>query len=335
MIKLNRAHRVGVVLTGLALALAACSSEGGAQQASDDSDSADANDAVAAESSGLTVAMITHEAPGDSFWDKVRAGAEAAAQRHGIDLRYSNDDEASGQATLIQNAVDSNVDGIAVTLAAPGPVAPAVQAALDAGIPVVAFNQGIDDWEEVGAMMYFGSDETLAGRTVGERLTEANANKALCVIMEQGSIALESRCAGVKETFSNTENINVDGTDMPGLQAALTAKLQQDAEIDYVVTLGAPFALAALDSIEEAGSSAQVVTFDLNADAANAIQDGSIVFSVDQQPYVQGYLAVSSLWLNLTNGNDIGGGQAVLTGPSFVDESNIAEIAQYAANNTR
>jgi hypothetical protein len=44
---------------------------------------------------------------------------------------------------------------------------------------------------------------------------------------------------------------------------------------------------------------------------------------------------VDSLWLQLTNGNDIGGGKPVLTGPSFVDATNIDKIAGYAANNTR
>jgi simple sugar transport system substrate-binding protein len=46
-------------------------------------------------------------------------------------------------------------------------------------------------------------------------------------------------------------------------------------------------------------------------------------------------MAVTSLWLNLTNGNDIGGGKPVLTGPSYVDKSNIDKIAGYAQNNTR
>ena len=78
-----------------------------------------------------------------------------------------------------------------------------------------------------------------------------------------------------------------------------------------------------------------VATFDLNADVAQQIQDGGILLSVDQQPYVQGYMAVTSLWLNLTNGNDIGGGGPVLTGPSVVDQSNIDVILPYAQNNTR
>ena len=84
-----------------------------------------------------------------------------------------------------------------------------------------------------------------------------------------------------------------------------------------------------------AGTHAKIVTFDLSPDVVQAIKDKKIEFSVDQQPYLQGYLAVDSLWLYLTNGNEIGGGKPVLTGPAFVDSSNIDAIATYAANNTR
>ena len=93
--------------------------------------------------------------------------------------------------------------------------------------------------------------------------------------------------------------------------------------------------MAALQAETDAGSQAKIVTFDLNPDAAKAIQDGKIVFSVDQQPYVQGYMAVAALWLDLTNGNDMGGGKPVLTGPSFVDSTNIDQILPYTQNNTR
>ena len=78
-----------------------------------------------------------------------------------------------------------------------------------------------------------------------------------------------------------------------------------------------------------------MITFDLNKDAAQAIKDGKIEFSVDQQPYVQGYMAVEGLWLNLTNGNDMGGGKPVRTGPSIVDKTNIDQILPYTQKNTR
>jgi simple sugar transport system substrate-binding protein len=112
----------------------------------------------------------------------------------------------------------------------------------------------------------------------------------------------------VKKGDPNTENLNVNGTDLPSVQQTIGAKLQQDPSITDVVTLAGAVALAAQKATADAGSKAKIATFDLNQDVAKAIQSGGIEFSVDQQPYVQGYMAVTALWLNLTNGNDIGGG---------------------------
>ncbi|MBC3193055.1 substrate-binding domain-containing protein [Pseudonocardia sp. C8] len=312
------------VASAAVLALAACSSQGGARNES------------AAEGQRYTIAMVTHEQAGDTFWDKIRAGAEDAARLHNIDLKYSNNEQGPEQATLVQNAVDSKVHGLAVTLSSADAVIPVAKKAADAGIPVVAFNQGLDQYKQAGAKMYFGSDESLAGQTVGQKLTQMNpGGKTLCVIQAQGSVALETRCAGVKKGYANTENIQVNGADLPSVQQTLNAKLAEDRSISNIVTLGAPIAMAALQAQQGTGSTARIATFDLNQDAAKAIQDGKIAFSVDQQPYVQGYLAVESLWLNLSNGNDIGGGKPTLTGPSIVDSSNIGQILPYTQANKR
>jgi simple sugar transport system substrate-binding protein len=315
----------------LAVALAACSSQGGAQN----QPSQGGGGGGAAVGQRYTIAMVTHEQAGDTFWDKIRAGAQDAAKGLNIDLKYSNNENGPEQATLVQNAIDSKVNGLAVTLSNADAVIPVAKKAADAGIPVVVFNQGFDQYKQAGAKMYFGSDEDLAGQSIGQRITSDSGGKALCVIQAQGSVALETRCAGVKKTFANTENLYVNGADKPAEQASIGAKLQQDKAITHVVTLGAGDALAALNAKTDAGSNAKVVTFDLNPDAAKAIKDGKIGFSVDQQPYVQGYMAVTALWLSLTNGNDLGGGKPVLTGPSFVDSTNIDQILPYTASNKR
>jgi simple sugar transport system substrate-binding protein len=324
--------RAVAVTAALGFALAACSSQGGAQQ-QQGGEGGGTGGTVGGER--YTIAMVTHEQPGDTFWDRIRAGAEDAAAAHNIDLKYSNGQQAPEQATLVQNAIDSQVDGLAVTLASVEQVGPAAKAAADAGIPTVVFNAGKDQYEQYGAKMYFGSDESVAGQAAGERLTTDGGQKAICVIQEQGHVALEARCAGVAAKFPNTENLYVQGTDMASVRSTIGAKLQEDPSITHIMALGAPFALTALQAASDAGSQAKVATFDLNLDAAKAIQEGRIMFAVDQQPYVQGYMAVASLWLNLSNGNDLGGGGPVLTGPSFVDSANVEQIVTYAQNNTR
>lgn len=149
-------------------------------------------------------------------------------------------------------------------------------------------------------------------------------------------LRVTAACAGLAEGYGGRiETLNVNGTDMPSVQSTITAKLQQDSFIDYVVALAAPIAITATEAVATAGSSAKVVTFDTNAALVDAIKDGKVQWAIDQQPFLQGYLAVDSLWLYLNNGNVIGGGEPTLTGPAFIDRSNIDAIADYAKRGTR
>ncbi|MEU9559475.1 sugar ABC transporter substrate-binding protein [Streptomyces fumanus] len=318
-----------------ALTLASCSSGSGGKQA--DEEGAGGASAGRAATPRMTVALVTHQAPGDTFWDIVRKGAEAAAAKDNVKLVYSHDPNAGNQANLVQNAIDQKVDGIAVTLAKPDALRSVLAKARRAGIPVVGLNSGLSDWKKMGLLEFFGQDEGVAGEAFGRRLDEAGAEKAVCVVHEQGNVGLTQRCDGVKRTFDGTiENLYVNGTDMPSVQSTITAKLKQDTGIDHVVTLGAPFAMTAVQSVDETGGKAKVATFDLNEDLAAAVRAGDIEFAVDQQPYLQGYLAVDGLWLYENNGNYSGGGeQPVLTGPAFVDRTNVERVAAFAAKGTR
>ncbi|WP_155058791.1 substrate-binding domain-containing protein [Streptomyces blattellae] len=294
-------------------------------------------DTAAAGAKPMKIALITHGAEGDLFWERVRKGAEAAAAKDDVELAYAGDSDPAGQAELMREAIREKVDGIAVTLAKPTAMTGAVGEAKAAGIPVVGLNSGIDAWQSAGLLEYFGQDESVAGRAVGDRLDDLKAEHALCVIHERGNVALEARCAGMKKAFGGTtQMLYVEGTDMAATSDAITDELRQDRSIDEVVTLGAQFALAAVDSVKESGSDAKVATFDLDNELVKAVENGSVQFAVDQQPYLQGYLAVDSLWLYRTNGNLSGGGVApVLTGPAIVSRANVAEVAGFAAKGTR
>ncbi|MFD9028073.1 substrate-binding domain-containing protein [Streptomyces parvulus] len=323
-------------LRAAALAAAVCLLAGGCSALGGDDDGS----AAAAGGSGgdrMKVVMVTHGGEGDAFWDRVRKGAEAAAAKDGIDLTYAGDADAADQADLVRDAVRDKVDGIAVTLAKPQAMKAPIAEAKAAGIPVVGLNSGMDAWRSTGLLEYFGQDESVAGRAVGDKLDDLKAKHALCVIHERGNVAVEARCAGVKKTFGGeTEMLYVEGTDMKAVGAAVTARLRQDPSIDEVVTNGAAFALAAVESVAEAGSRANVATFDLDNDLVAAVKRGDVQFAVDQQPYLQGYLAVDALWLYRTNGNVSGGGvEPVLTGPAFVTRTNADTVARFAAGGTR
>ena len=317
------------VATAAAFALGACSGGGATNTTSTGGGGGGGN-------SGYTFAMITHETPGDTFWDRIKAGAQQAAKDTGSTLKYSSDPDAAKQAVLIQNAIDSKVDGVATTLVTPDALIPTIKKAIAAGIPVDTFNSGIDFFQQAGALTHFASNEKLAGQAAGKRAAAAGATKILCTIQQSGSVALEDRCAGVKDSFPNTENLQVNGADDAAVSTAIQAKLTEDKSINWIVTLGAPQALDSIKAAQGAGRpDVKIGTFDTNPDAAQAVQDGKIQWFIDQQPYLQGYMAITQLYLYKKNGNVLGGGQAVLTGPSFVDKTNIAQVMPFIKNNTR
>ncbi|PJM97519.1 sugar ABC transporter substrate-binding protein [Streptomyces sp. CB01373] len=327
---------VVIALTGaLSLSLAGCSSTGG-KRAEDARKAAAAQGRAAVNTPRWTFAMITHSGDGDTFWDLVQSGAKQAAVKDNINFLYSHDAQAQQQAQLVDAAVDKKVDGIIVTLAKPEALKAAVARAERAGIPVITVNSGSAQSKAYGALAHIGQDESVAGEAVGQELAERGRKKVLCVLHEQGNVGHEQRCAGVAKTFSGTvENLYVNGTNMPDVQAAIGARLQADRSVDAVVTLGAPYADTAVKAKADAGSRAEVDTFDLNAKVAAELKDGTLGFAVDQQPYLQGYQAVDLLWLYKYNGDVLGGGRPVLTGPQIVTKDQAATLEEYTKRGTR
>lgn len=324
MKKLKLARTVAALVLSTA-ALAACSGTG-------QEESTGGGDA----GQDLTFAVITHAAPGDAFWDRVQSGAEDAGEQYGVDVQYSNDPDPARQSQLIDAAVADNVDGIVVSMANPDGLQTSVEAAVAAGVPVITINSGLEQSAAFGAITHIGQSESIAGAAVGARMADEGLTNAICVIQEAGNVGLEERCAAAADAFGGTmSNLQVDGTDDNAVTATITSQLQADPTIDAVLTLGGQQAIDAVAAADQAGSEAQIATFDLSEDVITNIEDGAILFAVDQQPYVQGFLGVSGVYLKATNGNDIGGGQPINSGPAFVTSDNAAQVAEFAANGTR
>ncbi|WP_449341828.1 substrate-binding domain-containing protein [Streptomyces argenteolus] len=327
---------MGAVLAAvLAASLAGCSSTGG-KRAEERAAQQAAEGRSAVNTPRWTFAMVTHSGDGDTFWDIVQKGAKQAAQKDNINFLYSHNDEGQQQAELVQTAIDKKVDGLIVSLAKPDSMKAVVAKAVKAGIPVITVNSGSAESKAFGALTHIGQDESIAGEAVGDELNTRKRTKALCVLHEQGNVGHEQRCAGAKKTFDGTmQNLYVDGTNMPDVQASIEAKLDSDKSIDAVVTLGAPFAAAAVKAKQTAGSKAEIDTFDLNASVATGLQNDTLGFAVDQQPYLQGYEAVDLLWLYRYNRNVLGGGLPVLTGPQVITADDADALAEYTKRGTR
>lgn len=327
-----------LIAASLAMVLAGC---GGGSSNSTTSAATSASTPVAAEAPAdgrnLTIAMITH-GDGGSFWSVAKKGAEQAAKDMGVKLVYNeSDNDPQKQAQMIDAAISQKVDGLAVSAPNPDAIKGALAKATAAGIPIITLNSGADVYQELGAVTHVGQDEVVAGRAAGEKLKAAGATKVLCLIHEQSNIGLTQRCQGVKDGFGgNVENLQVKGSaDISTTQTEIKSKLQADKSFDAVMALNPDIATAAATAIKGANSAAKLATFDQSADVIKGVLDGSILFAVDQQQYLQGYLPVVFLTLYKDNLNTVGGGQPVLTGPGFIDQSNAGAVEKLATAGTR
>ena len=328
---LRSLKKMAVGAAALALVLTACGTGGQAPE-----EAAGNGDAAAGASRDLDYAVIIHGVPDGSFWNVVKKGAEDGGTQYGVNVDVTGDPEGSRQAQLIDSAVANDPDGIVVSMANPDALQGSIQAARDAGIPVVTINSGEDRSAEFGAIAHFGQSEGVAGEGVGERLKEEGAKKVVCLIHEAGNVGLEQRCQGVADGFGGeVQNLQVDLNNPQGIQATVKSTLMGDDSIDTVVGLNPSVTTAALAGVTESGRDIKVASFDIDTDVLAGIQDGSILFTVDQQQYLQGYLPIAMLVLYHDNGNTLGGGHPVLTGPAFVDAENVDQVAEFVEAGTR
>jgi simple sugar transport system substrate-binding protein len=171
-------------------------------------------------------------------------------------------------------------------------------------------------------------------------MAAAGATNALCVNQEVGNVALDLRCQGFTDAMAEAGGtvtvLAVDLADPTGAANSISAALSQNADINAIFTLGPTGAAPALQVLSDEGLMGQmlVATFDLSPDVLAAIRDGNMLFAIDQQQYVQGYLPIVYLTLYLENLNTPGS-ILVQTGPGFVTQENAERIIALSAAGTR
>lgn len=287
----------------------------------------------------LKICVYTH-GDGGGFWTVAQKGAEAAAADLGITLDYQGStNDSAKQASTIEAGIAAGCQGIAASAPDAGAIKDAMLKAHDAGIPTVTMNSGSSVFAELGAFTHVGQDEIIAGQQAGLRFNAMGVKHVLCPIQEAANSGLQDRCKGLAQTFSGkATNFNLDGglADLAAATAKIKAALQADSSIDAVFALNADIAAkAVLPAAEELGLMLKIGTVDMSAEALAAIADGKMEFAIDQQQYAQGYLSVVLLYLNLTNGHELGGGQPIYSGPGFVTKDNVSKVQDLVAAGTR
>jgi simple sugar transport system substrate-binding protein len=272
----------------------------------------------------------------------VQNGVNQAAEDMGVQVDYQAPDtfDMVAMAQLIDAAVASQPDGMAISIPDADALGDSIKAGVDAGIPMVSLDSGSDVAAELGMLTHVGQTEYEAGVGAGQRMGEAGVTTALCVNQEVGNVALDDRCRGftdgLGESGGTVEVVEVDLNNPTEAQARIEAALSTNAAVDGILTLGPTGAAPALEALRGTGQlgAIQLATFDLSPDVLEAIESGDILFAIDSQQYLQGYLPIVLLTLNATNLNTIAN-PVLMTGPGFVTQENAAEVMELAAAGTR
>lgn len=290
----------------------------------------------------LRIVFVTHGQASDPFWNVVQNGARQAGSDVGARVEYQAPEsfDMVAMSQLIDATVASSPDGLVISMPDADALGGAVGKAVAAGIPVVSINSGYDVAKELGIMAHVGQTEYEAGYGGGERLAEAGVTHALCVNMEVGNTALDLRCQGIadalREAGATSEVLSVEMGDPTESQQRIQAAVSSNADIDGIITLGPTAALPAIRALRSADLLGEMkfATFDVSPEILDVIEAGEMLFAIDQQPYLQGYLPVTLIALYQRNENIVAN-DVLRTGPGFITPENVERLQELTLAGTR
>jgi simple sugar transport system substrate-binding protein len=293
----------------------------------------------AAAASSIKIAVVTHGDTG-AFWSVFKKGVDQAAKdlkSRGVSVTqvYANNDVAK-QVSGLNAAVGAGAKVIATSVPDASALKDPLTKASQKGIEIITVNSGLGSFDNLPTyMVHVGQTEDIAGQGAGKQFKKAGTKKLLLVIHEASNIGLTQRATGVKKILgaSKVKVLTIPNakSDIPGTKAKVKAAFNADKSLDSFLGLDPDVTIPCLDSVPKG---TKVGTFDVGG-AIKEIQKGRMLFAIDQQQYLQGYLPVVFGVLYVTNLNTVGNGAPVLTGPGIIDKSNAARVAALAAKGTR
>jgi len=287
----------------------------------------------------IKVSVVTHGDTG-SFWSVFKKGVDQAksdlsARGVSVTQVYAQND-VSKQVAGINAAIAARVNVIATSVPDASALKDPLTKAAAKGIEIITVNSGLGAFDSLKTyMVHVGQTEDVAGEGAGKQFTAVGAKNLVVLIHEASNSGLTQRAAGAKKTFKGTTKTLVipnATSDLPGTQQKISAYFKANPKTDAFLALNPDVATAAVSAVPKA---TKVGTFDLSPGVITAVQGGKILFAIDQQQYLQGYLPVVFAYLFVTNANTVGNGQPVLTGPGIVNKGNAAKVAALAKKGTR
>lgn len=275
--------------------------------------------------------MISHAPDSDPWWNTVKNAMKEASQRMDVEVLYRN--PASGDladmARIVEQSVAANPDGLIVTIADFNVLQKPLEKARRKQIPLITINSGTHQQSRaLGALLHIGQPEYKAGYAAGEKAKQAGVSHFLCVNHYITNPSSVERCQGYADALGiELGSSMIDSSQDPThIEKKVQAYLRRHPATNGILTLGPTSAtpvIRLLDKIRLAGK-IHFSTFDLSDEITHAIEQGTIAFAIDQQPYLQGYMSV--VFLTLYSRYGIIPANDMDSGPAFITQDNLQSV---------
>lgn len=301
---ITRRVKITALVGATALALAACG--GGSPTTSPPAGTTGASEEpTGGESTGtaedLTIGAMLWNAS-VPFYSNFIVGLNDAAKDLGVKLQLVDGGGDLGtEVAGIQQLINQGVDAIIVTSSDAQGIAPAVEAAVAAGIPVLAANNRVAD--DSGAITFIGADDVEFGKQQARLLVEAVGENAKVgyLLGALGTSAQLLREEGLKDVLNDYPGIEIIASQTGNWDAAEALRVVQDwlnrypeGSIDAIIGQGPEIANAAQWAHESGRTDVLFIAGDYPVEVRQAIEEGYIYGTVNQDPYPQGYRAVEA-----------------------------------------
>ncbi len=304
--------------------------------------SATSASAQAKQASDVHIIFITHGQAVDPYWSVVKKGVEDAQKVMGSKVDYHSPEtfDMVAMAHLIDAAVAEKPDAIVVSIPDATALKDSVLNAKAAGIPIGVIDSGPEQQDEWGLDLWVGGDsEYKNGVKAGEIFGKAGVKHALCVNQEPGNVSLDQRCNGLKDGLaangggtSEVVAVTMDPTESSG---RVEAYMSAHPETDAVLALGPSVAAPIMQKLQADGllSKIKMGTFDLSPEVLEAVDKGDMMFAIDSQQYLMGYLPVVMFTMKAMYGTLPTAD--VMTGPAFIMQGDAGKVLDLSKQGIR
>jgi simple sugar transport system substrate-binding protein len=240
----------------------------------------------------------------------------------------------------LNSAIAASSDGIATTVVDPNAFVAPIAKALAAGIPVLTYNANGAVNKPTNGMAYIGQELYVSGQAVGTRIAAKmpHGGTACGIIAQPGSLNIQPRLDGANAAilaagkglkilhtagFDSGASQTQETTSIPAFIQGNGSKLQGVFAVDGGSTalLGPALAKYGLAGKVSSGG------FDLEPATLTAIAAGNLDFTIDQSPYLQGFLPTLYMYLYKLSGGLVSP-PATDTGLTFVTKANVAPYSK-------